>query len=340
MVGVEYSSQKVRPRIAEFARVLWIIYLGMTVAEILLLKFVGRMTWFDSVCHTFATLATGGFSTRSASVAAFDSAAVDWIITAFMLLAGVNFLLYYCMARRKFADVLRDTELRVYLLFMLICSAFITWNLYGGNIMTTAGDEIGTAGVLESIRYAVFQVVAIQTTTGFCTADFEQWNPFSKAVLLGLMFVGGSAGSTGGGLKVFRVIVTFKVMLAEIERIFRPHVIRPVRVGKEPITPEMRLGTLVYVLGIFSLFGIGMLLIMLFEQQFGSATGIDFSSAATASAATLNNIGPGLAKVGPTGNYGFFSEPSLAVMAILMAVGRLEVYAVIVLFLPRFWHGD
>jgi trk system potassium uptake protein TrkH len=298
------------------------------------------MTWFDSVCHTFATLATGGFSTHSASVAHFDSAAVEWIITVFMLLAGVNFLLYYYMARRGFKDVLRDTELRVYLLFVLICSVVVTWNLYGMKIVTTAGSEIDMAGAMESIRYAVFQVVAIQTTTGFCTADFDQWDPFSKAVLLGLMFVGGSAGSTGGGLKVFRVIVTFKVMLAEVERIFRPNVVRTIKVGKEPIPPEARLATLVYVLGIFALFAAGTILIMLFENQYSAADSVDFGSAVTASAATLNNIGPGLGQVGATQNYGWFSQPSLVVMSVLMALGRLEVYAVFVLFLPRFWHGD
>lgn len=333
------SPGGVRPRIAETARVLWIIYLVFTVAQILLLKIFGgpEMDWFNAVCHTFATLATGGFSTSSASAAHFNSAAVDWIIIVFMLLAGVNFGLYYHIARRNLRAVLGDTEFRAYLTIIALSSAVVTWQLWGAKIVTTAGLTIEDAGFIKALRYGVFQVISMQTTTGYCTADFDQWDFVSKAVLLTLMFVGGCAGSTGGGLKVIRFVVVFKVMLAEIERVFRPNVVRTVRVGRTVIDADLRQATLVYLLIAFLIFAVGTILLMLFESQH---KGIDFTTAVTTSAATLNNIGPGLLKVGATGNYGWFSQPSLVLLSILMALGRLELYAILVLFLPRFWRGE
>jgi trk system potassium uptake protein TrkH len=179
--------------------------------------------------------------------------------------------------------------------------------------------------------------VSIQTTTGFCTADFEPWPLIAKAVLVLLMFIGGCAGSTAGGIKVIRVWIVFKVMLSELERAFRPNVVRPVRVGGTVVDSEMKLAALAYVLGIVVLFTIGAGLIMLCEQVFG--TGTDFATAGSASVATLCTIGPGLADVGATDNYGWFSAPAKCVMCVLMALGRLEVFAIIVLFSPRFWRG-
>ena len=329
------TKQGVRPRIRETARVLWMIYLGLTITEIVALRLCG-LDWFDSICHTFATLATGGFGTRNASVAAFDSLGVDVIVIVFMVLAGVNFGLYYQLIRRRFGTVWRDPELRLYLAIMIIASVVVVGTLIGGRIVTTSGDTLEAASVGEAARHGVFQVVALQTTTGFCTADFDQWGFLAKAVLLCLMFVGGSAGSTGGGIKVMRILVAFKVMIAEVGRVFRPNVVRPVRVGRTPIEPELRQAVLAYVLGILFLFGLGAMLLMLLE----GADRIDFTTAATASAATLNNIGPGLAQVGAVENYGWFSPGSKILMCMLMAVGRLEVYAICVLFVPGFWRRD
>jgi trk system potassium uptake protein TrkH len=328
------SKAGVRPRIRETARILWLIYFGLTIAEIIALRLCG-MDWFESVCHTFATLATGGFSTKNASAGGYNSAAIDTVIIVFMVLAGINFGLYYQAIRGRLRDVWKDPELRLYFGIILVASIIVVGALMEERLIATTGEAVEPS-MGAALRHGVFQVVSIQTTTGFCTADFNQWGFFPKAVLIILMFVGASAGSTGGGIKVIRILIAFKVMVAEIGRVFHPNVVRPVRVGGGVIEPEMRLAVLVYILGIGLLFGIGALLLMFFE----ASAGIDFTTAATASAATLNNIGPGLARVGAIENFGWFSPQSKIVMSILMALGRLEVYAIFVLFIPGFWRRD
>ena len=332
------TQSGVRPRIKETARVLWLIYLGMTVLEIVLLRIFG-MTWFDSVCHTFATLATGGFSTQNASAGAYHGFGINLVLIMFMFFAGVNFGLYYKMFRGHVRQALADTEFRMYVGFIVFSSVIITIFLANSSIETSDGRTL--TGVAAALHHSVFQVVSIQTTTGYATADFDKWHFVPKTILLALMFIGGSAGSTGGGIKVIRILITFKVMIAEIERIFRPNVVRTVKVGRMTIDPELRLATVVYVFGIFVLCAIGAFLIYTIESFYGSTDiSIDFTTASTASIATLNNIGPGLAKVGAIQNYGWFSHPSMAVMCVLMALGRLEVYAIMVLFVPRFWRGE
>ena len=293
------------------------------------------MGWFDAVCHTFATLATGGFSTRNASTGAYDSVAIDVTIIIFMVLAGTNFGIYYQLIRRRFRNVWKDPELRLYLGILIVASTVVVVSLLNQPIVSTTGD-VHEPSFGQAMRHGVFQVVSIQTTTGYCTANFEHWGFVAKAVLVGLMFVGASAGSTGGGIKVIRCLIAFKVMLAEVERVFRPNVVRTVKVGRMPVEPEMRLATLVYVLGILALFLIGAILLMVLEP----AGQITFTTAATASASTLNNIGPGLGRVGAIENYGWFSAPSKLVLSILMVLGRLEVYAIFVLFMPRFWRTE
>ena len=187
-----------------------------------------------------------------------------------------------------------------------------------------------------ALRDAVFQVVSVQTTTGFCTADFDQWGPVAKATLLALMFVGGCAGSTGGGIKVIRVVIVAKVLLAEIERAFRPAVVRTIRIGSVPLDADQKIGTLSYVIGIIALFGLGTVTLLILER----GQKLDITTAATAVAATLQNIGPGLARVGATQNYAWFSDPAKVLLCALMALGRLEVFAIVVLFSPRFWRSE
>jgi len=326
------TTQGVRPRIRSTARILWMIYLGMTIAQVLILHLFG-MNWFDSVCHTFATLATGGFSTQNASVGQYNSVAIDITIIVFMVLAGANFGIYYQLIRRRFSTVWTDPEFRLYLAILFIATLVVSLTLVGHRITSTTGEQ--TAATFgQALRYGAFQAVSIQTTTGYCTANYEDWGFIAKAVLLGLMFVGGSAGSTGGGIKVIRILIAFKVMLAEVQRVFSPNWVRPLKVGKMSIDPDLRLGTLVYALGIIVLFVVGTVLLMLIESG-----QIDFTTAASAAAATLNNVGPGLVKVGAVENYGWFSAPSLVVMSLLMLLGRLEVYAILVLFVPRFWRS-
>ena len=335
------EPEGVRPHIRDTARVLWFIYLGLTCAEVLALSTFGRMSLYHAFCHTFGTLATGGFSTRNASIGAYTNVlAVDVIIIIFMVLAGANFGLYYQLIRKKWKTVLNDVELRIYFIFLLLGSALVISSLVASVFPIEITDASQVRSDLgHSIRQGVFTTVAIQTTTGYCTANFDAWPFLAKAVLVVLMFVGGCAGSTGGGIKVIRVWIALKVMIGELERAFRPNVVRPTRVGGAKVDTDMKLSTLGYVLGVIVLFVLGTGAVMLLEQGCGDGT-CDFATAATSSVATLCTIGPGLAKIGATENYAWMCEASKIVLALLMALGRLELFAILVLFTPRFWRAD
>ena len=328
------TPEGITPRIQEAARILWLIYLGLTGAEIVTLRLLG-LSWFSSVCHTFATLATGGFSTLDASVGQMDSTAIDAALIVFMLLAGVNFGLYYQLIHRRWRSIRDDPELRTYLAILGVGCLIVVISIYRLPIVTTTGETVQPS-VFAALRYGVFQVVSVQTTTGFCTAEFDHWPFVAKTTMVILMFVGASAGSTGGGIKVVRCLIAAKVLLAEIERVFRPNVIRPVRIGNSIVEPEQRLAAVSYLLGIAVLFALGTVLIKVLESD----RAIDMVTAATAAAATLNNIGPGLAEVSAVDNYAWFSAPTKVVMCLLMVIGRLEVFAIIVLFHPRFWRQE
>jgi trk system potassium uptake protein TrkH len=327
----------VRPRIADTARTLWVIYLGLTIAAVLSLRLTGAMGWFDAVCHAFSMVSTGGLSTRDASIGAFDSIAVDIVCIVFMLLAGVNFALFYALLRGKLTNIFRNTELRVYLALKLIVTVIVAIDLLGDPIVSTGGRVIDDAHAGQALQYGAFQTVALHTGTGFVTADYDPWPFLSRVLLVGLMFIGGCAGSTAGGIKVIRFWVALKVMGAELEKMFRPNVVRPLKVGKSVIDSETAASAVIYFLTILVLFGLGAFLIGEFEGRAGEP---DFLTAMSASISTLCNVGPGLHGVGPTLNYGWFSPASLTVMSLLMALGRLEVFTILVLFLPRFWRSD
>jgi trk system potassium uptake protein TrkH len=331
------APEGLHPQIRQTARVLLAIYLVLTVAEIVAL-WAARMSLFDAVCHTFTTLATGGFSTRNASTGAYDSVAVDVILIVFMILAGGNFSVYFALSRGRFDKVLRDPEVRTYLALLAVGSALVVVGLLGTPITTTTGETIPDAGAGAAIRHGVFTTVSIATTTGYCSADFNAWPFLAKGVLVLAMFIGASAGSTAGGIKVIRVWVMMKVMLAEIERVFRPAVIRPVRVGRTIVDDQLKLATLNYALGFVLLFVLGSGAVMLLEQLNPAAT-CDYTTAASASVASLGTIGPGLGMVGAIENYGWMTPYSKLVLSLLMAFGRLEVFAILVLLTPRFWRG-
>lgn len=311
------AVEDLQPRIRDTALSLLKIYLIFTVAETVLLRLAG-MSIFDAFCHTAGTLATGGFSTRNASIAAFNSPLVEYIIILFMLAAGANFSLYYFFMRGGRNVFFRDTEFRAYLVFIFLGVLFVVYDLVivGGN------------GV--SVRDSIFQVVSIQTTTGFVTADFDRWPAFSHWVLLGLMFVGGSSGSTGGGLKVIRIILVFKFISNQVVKVFRPNLIKPVRLSGRVIDERMVLN----VVGLFGLwigvFFVATLLLTCF--------GIDMVTAFSAVAATLNNVGPGFGAVGPTLNYGSLPGIVKGILTVCMLFGRLEIFTVIILFHPSFWR--
>ena len=330
------SPQKtnVRPRIRETARVIWMIYLGLTVVLILLLRLCG-MNWFNAVCHTFSTLATGGFSNWNDSIGHYaNNVGIQIVLIIFMVLAGVNFGLYYHLMRRRFREVITDPELQAYLAIIFGATALICISIYGQAQVVTDG-EVVEYGFFGTVLTSMFQVATIQTSTGFCTIDFNLWSFFPQAILVTLMFVGASAGSTGGGIKVHRILIAARVLWAQVERIFRPNVVRPIKLGKVIMDDEMQRGVITYALTILLLFLIGSVLIMVIEDDH-----VTYATAATASAATLNNIGPGLGLVGPRENYGFFTDASKLIMCVLMALGRLEVYAILVLLLPTFWRQE
>jgi trk system potassium uptake protein TrkH len=306
-----------KPKIKETASLLWKIYVGLTALEAVLLWAAG-MDVFDAIVHSFSTLATGGSSTRNDSVADFDSAAIDLIITAFMFLAGINFALYYVALRGRLGAIWRDTEFRVYTGLVALATLVIAVNILGIY-----------PNPLQALRYSVFQVVAVVTTTGFGTANFDLWPPLSKLVLVMLMFVGGMAGSTAGGMKVSRLIVVMKASLNEVYRTFRPQAVRSVKIGRnvmpEPITRS--------ILGFFALF----LFVFAAATLYMGALGLDVVTAATAVIATLGNIGPGLARVGSIENFAFIPASGKIVLSVCMILGRLELYTVLVLLVPDFW---
>lgn len=334
------APEGLQPQIRQTARILWLIYLALTAIEIIALSIAG-MHVFDAVCHTFSTVATGGLSTKNSSIGYYyNKPAVDIIVIVVMVLAGANFGLYYQIWRRRLDLVWKDTELRLYLAILLFGSLLVTAAIANSPrpLVLTTGAEVD-ATVAESFRQGIFTTVSIQTTTGFCTSDYNNWPFLGHAVLVTLMFVGGCSGSTAGGIKVIRVWITTKVMLAQVERFVRPNVTRPVRVSGDTVDRQLQLGSVVYVLGMVVLFAVGWCAIMVLEQWNVDAT-CTSTTAATASVATLCTIGPGLAGVGPVENYGWFTAPSKMVMCGLMALGRLEIFAVVVLFTPRFWHRE
>ena len=329
------KSMGMRPRITETARALWLIYLAMTAAAIIALRLCG-LGWFDSVCHSFSMVSTGGLSTRDASVGAYDSAAVEVVCMFFMLAAGVNFALYFRLVQGRIRSIGQDTELRVYIALKVGVIIAVTASLLlaATPIVTTGGGH-AESSMWQALRYGAFQTISLHTGTGFCSADYENWPFFCRAMIIGLMFVGGCAGSTAGGIKVIRVWIVLKVLVASIEKTFRPNVVRTLRVGNSVIDADQRLASVVYFLAILLLFGLGTFALMVTEPPGGRC---DFQTAMSATISTLSNVGPGLYEVGATKNYAWFTGSSKCILSILMCLGRLELYAIFVLFLPRFWY--
>jgi len=269
----------------------------------------------EAVNQAFATMATGGFSTRNASIAGFDSAAIEMVIVLFMVLAGANFALHYHLLRGRPAPLLRDREVRYYL------------GILGGATVVLALDLIFRGegqGILEALRYGVFQVVAIVTTTGFATANFDAWPSFSKTLLFLLMFVGGCAGSTGGSVKVARIMIVVKKLIVDLKRLVQPRAVLPVRIGSNAIPEEVVASVTTFFMLFLTLFAFGGLVL--------SFLGLDMVSAFGASAACIGNIGPGFGLVGPTMTYAPLPGVAKLVLVVLMIVGRLELYAILVLF--------
>ena len=313
------TKEKLHPRVKQTAQRLWGIYVLFTVIQMVLL-FLGGMSIFDSVCHSFTTMATGGYSTRQASIAHFDSAYIHYVITFFMFIAGTSFILSYFAMRLRFDKILKNEEFRFYFGSVAILTLILAAGLY----ISEGGPAEG------SFRLSLFQVVSIITTTGFVTADYLQWAPMLSVLIFVMMFFGGSAGSTGGGVKIIRVLLIVKNSYLEIKRLIYPSAVLPVRLDNRPISQNIVGNVLAFVF-IY-------VLLMVISVAVISAMGYDMDTSFGAAAATLGNIGPGFGMVGPADNYAHFPGFGKWFLSLLMLMGRLELFTVLVLFAPSFWR--
>ncbi len=314
------KDTKLTPRITETAKALWYIYLGLTIACGLAYWAAG-MSAFDAIGHSFSTVAIGGFSTHDASIGYYDSTLIEMIAVVFMLLSGVNFALHFIALRSKnpLAIYARDSEFRFYLFLMVLVTAIVTITLYRTDTYIDWG---------ESFTKGLFQVVSIGTTTGFTTAQFYYWPPFTEILLLFLAFVGGCAGSTGGGIKVIRFLLLIKQGLREIGRLIHPNAQLPVRVGNKVINHRV----IDAVWGFFSLY----VAAFTFMYLALAATGLDLLTSFSAVAACMNNLGPGLATVGA--DYYDMHDTGIWILCFAMLLGRLEIFTLLVLLTPAFWR--
>jgi len=317
--GIGPVADTLTPRVREQSILLWALYIGMTVVFTGLLFVVGGLGFHDAIAHAMSGVSTGGFSTKNESIAAFDSAVVDGIVTVMMLAGSINFALYYFVVTGRWRSLMQDLEARVFLAIILVCTVVVAVSI------SSIHGSIGA-----SIRYGVFQVVAIITGAGFATDDFDAYPAGARNILFMLMFIGGCAGSTSGGVKVFRFIVLARVAIAQIHHTFRPQVVVAVKVGRRRISDDVVRTTLTFFFAYLAVFAIGTLVMTTMTP--------DLETAMSATIASLGNVGPGLAAVGPEENYGFISAPGKIFLSILMIVGRLEIYTILVILVPEFWR--
>lgn len=325
------AVDKLTPRVRETAKRLWVIYIGFTIIQALLL--LPAMGWFDAVNHAFSTMATGGFSTRDASIGAFESAYVDWVIIIFMVIAGISFALHFLAVRGDLRSVWRSEELRYYLGIMAVAGLVIgvvLWNTTGMLLPGASGDELRYDSAHDAFRHAVFQVVAIVTSTGFGTSDYVVWPAFGTGLIFVLFFVGGMAGSTGGGVKVIRVVLLAKNSFRELNRLLHPQAILPLRLDGRVVPPEVMRNVLSFIVLYFGLIfaGTGAMAFL----------GLDLVTAFSAAMSCVGNIGPAFGAVGPVENYAFIAPAGKWLLALLMMAGRLEIFTVLVLLTPGFWR--
>ncbi|MCF8106276.1 MAG: TrkH family potassium uptake protein [Desulfohalobiaceae bacterium] len=313
------TPDKLRPRIKDTALLLWKVYVLFSALEIALL-WLGGMNLFDSICHTFGTMATGGFSTKNASIGHYTSPYIQMVITLFMFIAGVNFALHFKMLQGRLRVFGQDPEFRFFALFILIVTAIISFTVWGQNYQ----------GLGEAFRYSIFQAVSITTTTGYATADFELWAPLTQILLFFAMFMGGCAGSTGGGIKCMRIMVLLKQAGRELTRLVHPRAVISLKFGGRPLSEDV-------ISGIWGYFILYLLLACLAIVGL-SALGVDVLTSIAAVIACISNIGPGLGQVGPADNYAGIPIPGKWLLTFCMLLGRLEIYTVIILLFPGFWR--
>ena len=310
---------KLHPRISVTARWILTIYVGLTLIATVSYHFAG-MDWFDSVCHSMATVSTGGFSTKQDSIAAFNSPAIEYVTTLFMFLSGINMsLLYLFIFKFRFRDLFRDTEVKTYTSIVVVFTVAITIGLF---LTTSSGAEL-------SFRTALFQVVSIQTTTGFATANYVQWLPILWLSLYALMFFGACSGSTSGAMKCVRISILFKVMINEFKRIVHPNAVIPVRMAGKVVSTAVQSAILAYTVIYIFMVIVGLVVNMGFGLDFLNSFGLSVSS--------VGNVGPAFGNYGPMDSYATLPSPVKWFSAFQMLVGRLEFFAVLLLLTPVFW---
>ena len=314
------TKDKIHPRVKETAKRLWGIYVILTAAEMLLLM-VGGLSFYDAINHSFTTMATGGFSTKNASIAYYTSPFVQYIFIIFMFFAGMNFTLHYLAFHGKFSFFKENTEFKFYLGFIIFAAAFVM-------IIHLPHVDFHWE---EAIRQSLFHVVSLTTTTGYVTSDFENWAPFSRMIFFALLFVGGCAGSTGGGIKFVRHIVMFKNGWAELKRLLHPRAVIPVKFDNKTVGSE--------IISNVQAFFIFYILLFVFGSMILAMLGVDFVSAAGATATCIGNIGPGIGTVGPVSNFAHLPDIVKWILSLFMVIGRLELFTVLIIITPAFWKS-
>ena len=313
------SPDKLKPRIKDTAKVLWKVYLFITLAEVFMLL-LGGMSFFDSICHAFTTMPTGGFSTKNSSIAHYNQWYFDFVIIIFMIIAGINFTLHYQFLTGKPLALFKDVELRFFILLIIICTSLVTFNVY-----ETVYDTFP-----EALRYSLFQVVSIITTTGYATYNYELWPPLSQMVIFFCMFIGASAGSTGGGMKCIRILLCFKYCYKELFLLIHPHAVYKVKINNKLVSSNILHSILGFIVLYIFLFVISSIIMAGF--------GVDFVTSITSVASSLGNIGPGFGLVGPVRNYACIPDAGKWLLIVCMLLGRLEIYTLIILLVPEFWR--
>jgi trk system potassium uptake protein TrkH len=313
------SPDKLQPRIKETAKRLWLIYLGLTVVEMCLL-WIGGMNFYDSINHALTTMATGGFSTKNASIAHYQSPFIQYVIIFFMFLAGTNFTMTYFAMKGRFRKVFSNEEFRTYLIVTVVISVIVGLTIFG--LQETSFES--------SFRDALFQVVSVITTTGYITADYTAWTPFITIIFVILMFVGASAGSTAGGVKIVRHLILIKNSILELKRQIHPSAVIPVRFNHRAVNRDITFNILAFIMIYISIFASGSMIM--------GMLGLDFMTSIGAVATCLGNIGPGIGTVGPVDNFAHLPDLSKWVLSFLMLLGRLELFTVLILFTPYFWN--
>jgi trk system potassium uptake protein TrkH len=329
------SADKLHPRITDTAKRLWLIYVGLTFTEFLLLKIAG-MTWFDAINHAMATVSTGGFSTKNASVAHWNGTpAIQYIIMLFMFIAGTNFVLTYFALKGKIQKVIKSEEFKYYSFGIIGISSLVALLIIffdNPELQTTINHPMVFGKVESAFRHALFSVISVVTTTGFVTADFTMWNYFITAIFFALFFVGGSAGSTSGGVKVVRHIVMLKNSFLEFKKLLHPNAIIPVRYDGKAVGQNIVFNILSFFILYMLIFIVGTVVLSMF--------GLDIKSALGAAASSLGNIGPAIGSVSPVDNFSHLTSGAKWFCAFLMLIGRLELFTVLILITPFFWRNN